>query len=107
MYLCIKLIYILAANDYSFKWAKYVVLKEVKKEDVVKFMHVNIIFRYGIPRYITTNNGEPLRNKLEKLLCEKLKFKEFFSSMYYALANGLAKAFNKKLYNLLKKVIVK
>ena len=40
-------------------------------------------------------------------LCETLKFAQHKSSMYHAPANGLAEAFNKTLYNLLKKVVGK
>jgi hypothetical protein len=64
---------------------------------------VNIIYRYGIPQYIITNNGKSFYNSLMDKLCEKFKFKQHKSSMCYALANGLAKTFNKTLCNLLQK----
>ncbi|CAL9004724.1 unnamed protein product [Prunus brigantina] len=73
--------YILAATDYFSKWAEAVPLKEVKKENVVNFIKVNIIHRYDFG------------------------FKQHNSSMYNAPANGLAEAFNKTLCNLLKKVV--
>ncbi|KAM2502377.1 hypothetical protein ACFX1W_032934 [Malus domestica] len=72
--------YILAATDYLSKWAEAIPLKEVKKETVFS-------------------------NRLVDELCEKYKFKQHKSSMHHAPANGLAEAFNKTLYNLLKKVI--
>ncbi|KAM2502375.1 hypothetical protein ACFX1W_032934 [Malus domestica] len=71
--------YILAATDYLSKWAEAIPLKEVKKET--------------------------FSNRLVDELCEKYKFKQHKSSMHHAPANGLAEAFNKTLYNLLKKVI--
>ncbi|XP_019258536.1 PREDICTED: uncharacterized protein LOC109236776 [Nicotiana attenuata] len=89
--------YILAATDYFSRWAEDVPLKEVKKETVVDFIKSYIIFRYGIPRYIITDNGTPFDNKLVKSLCEKFGFKQHKSSMYNAPANGLAEAFNKTL----------
>ncbi|KAL0352250.1 UNVERIFIED_CONTAM: hypothetical protein Scaly_1613700 [Sesamum calycinum] len=76
-------IYILAATDYFLKWAEAVPLKEVKKETVVHFIHVNINFRYGVPQYISSLTMEDL------------------------LVNGLAKAVNKTFCNLLKKVVSK
>ena len=99
--------YILAATDYFSRWAEAVLLKEVKKENVVNFIKSNIIFRYGIPRCIVTDDGTPFNNKLMSSLCEKFSFKQHKSSMYNAPANGLAKAFNKTLGNLLKKVVAK
>jgi len=66
--------YILAATDYFSKWAEAISLKEVKKENVVDFIHTHIIFNYGVPRYIIINNGKPFVNKLMSSLYEKFKF---------------------------------
>ena len=99
--------YILAATDYFSKWAEAVALKEVKKENVANFIRVNIIYRFGIPHYIITDNGKPFDNKLMNKICDLFGFKQRKSSMYYAAANGLAEAFNKTLCNLLKKVVSK
>ena len=100
-------LYILGATDYFSKWAEVVPLREVRKETVVEFICINIIFRYGVPRYIIIDNGKPFYNSLMNKLCEKFDFKQHNSSMYNAPANGLAKAFNKPLENLLKKMVAK
>ncbi|KAL0368459.1 UNVERIFIED_CONTAM: hypothetical protein Scaly_1064800 [Sesamum calycinum] len=99
-------LYILAATNYFSKWAEAVPLRKVKKENVVDFIHTHIIYRYGVPKYIITDNGKPFCNSLIDKLCQNL-FKQRNSSMYYAVANGLAEAFNKTLCNLLKKVVAK
>ena len=49
-----------------------------------------------------TDNGKQF--DMSKL-CAQFDFKQYHSSMYHAPANGLAKAFNKTLCNLLKKVV--
>ncbi|XP_019246569.1 PREDICTED: uncharacterized protein LOC109226231 [Nicotiana attenuata] len=100
-------LYILAATDYFSKWAEVVSLKEVKKENVANFIRVNIIYRFGIPRYILTDNGKPFDNKLMNKICDLFGFKQRNSSMYYDAANGLAEAFNKTLCNLLKNIVSK
>ena len=82
-------------------------LKEVKKEMVVNFIRTHLIYRYGVSRYIITDNGKPFYNRLMTELCKKFGFKQYNSSMYNASANGLAKAFNKTLGNLLKKMVSK
>ena len=64
-------------------------------------------FRYGVPRYIVTDNSKPFVNKLMSSLCEKFQFSQHKLSMYNAPANGPADAFNKTLCNLLKKVVSK
>ena len=97
-------LYILAATGFFSKWAKVISLKEVKKENVVNFIRTHLIYRYGVPRHIMTDNGKPFHNSLVDQLCEKFGFKQYKSSMYNAPANGLAETFNKTLCNLLKKV---
>ncbi|KAL0358197.1 UNVERIFIED_CONTAM: hypothetical protein Scaly_1505400 [Sesamum calycinum] len=96
-----------SATNYFSKWAEAILLKKVKKEIVVDFIRVNIIFRYGVPRYIITDNGRPFYNKSMDKLCEQFGFKQHNSSMYNVAANGLAEAFNKTLCNLLKNVVSK
>ncbi|XP_060217193.1 uncharacterized protein LOC132644609 [Lycium barbarum] len=96
-----------SAGGHFSKWAEAVALKEVKKENVANFIRVNIIYRFGIPRYIITDNGKPFDNKLMNKICDLFGFKQCKSSMYHAAANDLAQAFNKTLCNLLKKVVSK
>ncbi|KAL0389006.1 UNVERIFIED_CONTAM: hypothetical protein Scaly_0257700 [Sesamum calycinum] len=91
----------------SLNGLKQLPLKEVKKENVADFIRTHIIYRYGVPRYIITDNEKPFCNSLIDKLCQKFDFKQRNSSMYYAAANGLAEAFNKTLCNLLKKVVAK
>ncbi|XP_060177769.1 uncharacterized protein LOC132607704 [Lycium barbarum] len=100
-------LYILAAIDYFSKWAEAVSLKEANKENVANFIRVNIIYYFGIPRYIITDNGKPFDNKLMNKICDLFGFKQRKSSMYHAAANGLAEAFTKTLCNLLKNVVSK
>ncbi|KAL0285727.1 UNVERIFIED_CONTAM: hypothetical protein Sangu_2766200 [Sesamum angustifolium] len=101
-------LYILAITDYFSIWAKAVVpLKEVKKENVADFIRTHIIYPYGVLRHIIIDNGKPFYNSLIDKLCQKFGFKQRNSSIYYAIVNGIAKAFNKTLCNLLKKVVAK
>ncbi|KAM1355796.1 hypothetical protein ACFX2H_029806 [Malus domestica] len=97
--------YIVAAMDYFSKWAEVVPIREVKKETVVRFIKEYIIYRYDIPRYIITDNKKQFSNRLMDELCKKYMFKYHKSSIYHALANGLAETFNKMLCNILKKMI--
>jgi len=98
-------LYILAATNYFSKWAEAAALKEVKKETVVNFIRKNIIYRYGVPRYIITDNGKEFYNTAMNKLCAQFSFKQHNSSIYNASTNGLVEAFNKTLCNILKKVV--
>ncbi|KAG9453408.1 hypothetical protein H6P81_006312 [Aristolochia fimbriata] len=55
--------YILAATDYFSKWAEAAAYREVKAITVVDFIRTQIIYRYGVPRYIMTDNDTPFKNK--------------------------------------------
>ncbi|KAL0339161.1 UNVERIFIED_CONTAM: hypothetical protein Sangu_1438200 [Sesamum angustifolium] len=57
-------LYILATTDYFSKWAEAVPAKEVKNENIADFIHTHIIYRYGVPRYIITDNEKPFCNSL-------------------------------------------
>ena len=68
-------LYILATTDYFSKWAEVVPLRELKKEMVVNFIRTHLIYRYGVLRYIITDNGKPFYNRLMIELCDKFGFK--------------------------------
>ncbi|KAA0051155.1 protein NYNRIN-like [Cucumis melo var. makuwa] len=89
--------YILAATDYFSKWAEAIPLREAKKENVANFIRTLIVYRYCIPHQIMTDNGRQFSNSMIDKLCEKIKFKQYKSSMYNAVANSLAEAFNKNV----------
>jgi len=97
-------IYILVATDYFSKWVEAIALKEVKKENVVDFIRMHIIYRYGVPRYIVTDNGKPFVNKLMTNFCEKSSLPSISHQCTMPL---LVEAFDKTLCNLLKNIISK
>ncbi|XP_010267873.1 PREDICTED: uncharacterized protein LOC104604980 [Nelumbo nucifera] len=98
-------LFILVAMEYFSKWAKEVTIREVKKEGVVNFLRTLIV--YGVPRYIITDNEKPFSAALVTQLCDKFGIKQRFLTMYNAMANGLAEAFNKTLCKLLEKIVSK
>ena len=51
--------YILAATDYFSKWAEALALKNTRAKEVIEFIKHKIVYRYGVPSKITTDNGTP------------------------------------------------
>ena len=49
--------WILAATDYFTKWVEVVPMKNVTARDVVNFVKEHIVYRFGIPQTITTDQG--------------------------------------------------
>ncbi|CAL9017106.1 unnamed protein product [Prunus brigantina] len=97
--------YILAATDYFSKWAEAIPLKEVRADDVTNFIRNHIIYRYGVPSKIISDNALYFKCKSMTKLCEKYKFQHSFSASYNPSSNGQAEAFNKVLCNILKKMV--
>ena len=49
--------WILAAMDYFTKWVEAVPMKNVTAKYVVNFVKEHIVYRFGIPQMITTDQG--------------------------------------------------
>ena len=49
--------WILVATDYFTKWVEAVPMKKVTAKDVVNFVKEHIIYRFGIPQTIATDQG--------------------------------------------------
>ncbi|KAI5349072.1 hypothetical protein L3X38_001959 [Prunus dulcis] len=66
--------YILAATDYFSKWAEAIPLKEVRADDVTNFIRNHIIYRYGVPSKIISDNALYFKCKSMTKLCESISF---------------------------------
>nr|XP_009609672.1 uncharacterized protein LOC104103465 [Nicotiana tomentosiformis] len=82
-----------------------VTFKAVTKKVVVDFVHSNIIYRFGIPKTITTNNAANLNSHLMREVCEQFKITYRNSTPYRPKANGAVEAANKNIKKILRKMI--
>jgi hypothetical protein len=99
--------FILTTTDYFSKWAEAIPLKEVKSDNVINFLERHIIYHFGVPRQITSDNAKAFKsNKMQRFIT-KYNIMRNYSMSYYPLANGLVEAFNKTLGKILKKTITK
>ena len=99
--------WILAATDYFTKWVEAVPLKNVTARDVVNFVREHIVYRFGIPQTITTDQGTIFTAEEFKQFAREMGITLIQSSPYYAQANGQAEASNKSLIKLIKRKIDK
>lgn len=64
-------IYILAATDCFFEWAKTMPLKEIKHSQIIRFVRVHIIYMFDIPVWIIIDNGQPfVSSQVNKMLAK-------------------------------------
>jgi transposase InsO family protein len=97
--------FVLVATDYFTKWVKAVPLKNMTHTEVIDFILKHIIYRFGIPQTLTTDQGASFMSKEVKSFAESYDIKLLSSSPYYAQANEQAESSNKTLLKLVKKKI--
>jgi len=49
--------FILVASDYFAKWVEAIPLKKVTSANMIDFVKEHIVYRFGIPQTITTDQG--------------------------------------------------
>nr|ABA97891.1 retrotransposon protein, putative, unclassified [Oryza sativa Japonica Group] len=97
--------FILVATDYFTKWVEGIPLKKVDSGDAIQFVQEYIIYRFGIPQTITTDQGSIFVSDEFVQFADSMGIKLLNSSPYYAQANGQAVASNKSLIKLIKRKI--
>ena len=60
--------FILAAIDYFIKWIDVEALATITTAKIQGFVWKNVIYRFGIPRLLITNNGRTFDNYTLKVL---------------------------------------
>jgi hypothetical protein len=99
--------FILTTTDYFSKWAEAIPLREVKSDNAINFLERHIIYRFGVPHRITTDNAKSLKsNKMQRFIA-KYSIMWNYSTGYYPQANGPTEVFNKMLGKILKKTVTK
>ena len=73
---------------------------------MVCFIKHNLIYRYGIPERIITNNGINLNNTMVTELYTRFKIKHYNSSLYRPEINDAMEAANKNIKKIVQKMVV-
>ena len=97
--------FIVVAMDYFTKWDEVIPLKTVTSQNMIDFVQEHIIYQFGVPQTITTDQGTMFISEFENFV-NNTRFKLLNSSPYYTQANGQAEAYNQTLIKLIKKKII-
>ena len=81
-------VFILAATNYFSKWAEAILLREVRAKQVVDFIMTHLIYRYGVPHKVISDNALYFKNQVRIRLAENYKFRYSFSLIYNPSSNG-------------------
>ena len=93
----------LVATNYFTKWIEAVPLKMVTSKNMVDFVKEHIVYRFGIPQTITTDQGIMFTLEEFRDFATNVGIKLLNSSPYYAYANGQAEVSNQIMIKLIKK----
>ena len=80
--------FILVDTDYFTKWVEAIPLKVANSANVISFVKEHIIYRFGIPQTITTDQGTMFTSGEFEEFSASMGIKVLNSSPYYAQANG-------------------
>jgi hypothetical protein len=97
--------FILVATDYFTKWVEAIPLKIITSRSMIDFVKEHIIYRFGIPQTITTDQGTMFTSGELEEFAASMGIKLLNSSPYYAQANVQAEASNKGIIKLIKRNI--
>jgi transposase InsO family protein len=71
--------------------------------EVISFVQKHIIYRFGVPQTLTTDQGPSFMSHQFREFVESMKIELLNSSPYYVQPNGQAEASNKVLIKIIKK----
>ena len=74
--------FILVAIDHFTKWVEATSYKVLNSKKVAQFIQANIIYRYGVPHEILSENGQHFKGEIEALL-QQFNIQHHKSSPYH------------------------
>ncbi|KAJ3705307.1 hypothetical protein LUZ61_009012 [Rhynchospora tenuis] len=97
--------FIVVAVEYFIKWIKVKALSLITFQMITDFLEHHIVYRYGIPHTIITDNGKQFTGAPFKDYCRGLGIEINFASVCHPQSNELAEVSNRTILEGLKKKI--
>ena len=97
--------YVLVVTDLFSKWTEAFLLKTTDSETLAKVLTDEVIFRYGIPSSLHSDQGANLTSNLISSLCKNLGITQTRTSAYHPQGNAQVERFNHTLEAMLAKTI--
>ncbi|XP_070014389.1 uncharacterized protein [Nicotiana sylvestris] len=96
---------LLSGIDYFKKWVEPASYKAVTKKVIADFLKDRIVYRFGVPESIISDNATSLNSGLMKAMCETFKIKYKNSTAYRPQMNGAVEVANKNIIKILRKMV--
>ncbi|KAJ3707699.1 hypothetical protein LUZ61_011404 [Rhynchospora tenuis] len=97
--------FIVVAVEYFTKWIEVKALSLITSQKITDFLEHHIVYRYGIPHTIITDNGRQFTRAPFKNYCRGLGIEINFASVCHPQSNELAEVSNRIILEGLKKKI--
>ncbi|GAU39516.1 hypothetical protein TSUD_68800 [Trifolium subterraneum] len=95
--------FLLVVVDYFTKWIEAEPVATISSERVKKFYWKNILCRFGIPKYIVSDNGTQFTSESVINFCQEKCIRNTFISVEHPQANGQAESANKVILRAIKR----
>ena len=96
-------LYILLAVYYLSKWVEVIATEKNDTKIVVRFIHKNILTRFGAPRCILSDEGSHFCSRVFASLLRKYNVRHAKSLPYHLQSNGQAEISNREIKAILEK----
>ncbi len=93
------------AIDYITKWVEAKALRANITQSIAKFIHENIITRFGCPTHLVNDQGTYFTNRTIEILIQEFIITHHKSTTYYPQGNGQVESTNKTLGRLVAKMV--
>ncbi|GKV20231.1 hypothetical protein SLEP1_g30388 [Rubroshorea leprosula] len=75
-------------RDYFTKWVEAKPMKKVDQTDIIKFLKEEIIYRFGLPETVTSDQGTVFIGAQVEMFAKEMGFRLLTLTPHYAQANG-------------------
>ena len=97
-----QLKFLVVGIDYFTKWVEAEPLATITEKSIRAFVWRNIIYRYGIPRVLVSDNGKQFDNSVFRDFCTEQGIKNHYSSPAHLQANRQVEVTNWTLLKIIK-----
>ena len=93
------------ALEYFTKWIEAKALAKITLATLINFLWQRIIYHFGVPSYITVDNGKQFDFMDFRIFCSKLGIKLAFASVNHPESNGAVERANGLIFNAISKAL--
>lgn len=97
-----QLKFLVVGIDYFTKWVEAKPLATITEKNIRNFVWKSIICRFGILRFLVSDNGKQFDNDTFRDFCQQLGNKNHYSFPAYPQANGQVEVINRSLLKMIK-----